>query len=100
MQFNDIKGMDVRDKKGSIIGMVEDILFDEEYFFMSAVIVSTGFITNFISGKKIVLINDLVLGEENILYNWKNEHLNFSSVPHKLFMEDDLDEKNKKKDTV
>lgn len=100
LQFKDIKCMDVRDKKGNIIGMVEDILFDEENFSISAVIISTGFITNFISGKKVVLINDLILGEENILYNWKNEHLNFLSIPHKLFMEDDLDERNKKKNTI
>lgn len=100
LQFKNIKGMDVRDKKGTIVGMVEDILFEEENFSIKALIISTGFITNFISGKKIVLINQLVLGEENLLYNWQNEHLNFSSIPHKLFMEEDLDERNKKKKTI
>jgi uncharacterized protein YrrD len=90
----------VRDKKGSIVGMVEDVLFKEETFSIKAIIVSTGFLTNFISGKKIVLINELVLGEENILYNGENEHLSFSSIPHKLFMEDDLDERNKNKKTM
>lgn len=100
LQLKNIKGMDVRDKKGSIVGMVEDILFEEENFSIKALIISTGFITNFISGKKIVLINQLVLGEENLLYNWQNEHLNFSSIPHKLFMEEDLDERNKKKKTI
>lgn len=100
LQLKDIKGMDVRDKKGNIIGMLEDILFDEGSFSISAAIISTGFITNFISGKKIILINDLVLGEENLLYNWKNKHLSFTSVPHKLFMKDDLDERNKKKNSV
>ena len=100
LQLKDIKGMDVRDKKGSIIGMVEDVLFNEETFSIKAIIVSTGFLTNFISGKKIVLINELVLGEENLLYNGENEHLSFSSIPHKLFMEDDLDERNKKKKTI
>lgn len=100
LHLKDIKGMDVRDKKGSIIGMVEDILFDENSFSIKALVISTGFITNFISGKKIILINELVLGEENLLYNWQNEHLNFTSIPHKLFMEDDLDERNKKKKTL
>lgn len=100
LQFKNIKGMDARDKKGTIVGMVEDILFEEENFSIKALIISTGFITNFISGKKIVLINQLVLGEENLLYNWQNEHLNFSSIPHKLFMEEDLDERNKKKKTI
>lgn len=100
LKLNDIKGMDVRDKKGNIIGMVEDVLFNEDTFSIKAIIISAGFLTNFISGKKIVLINELVLGEENLLYNIKNEHLSFSSIPHKLFMEDDLDERNKKKKTI
>lgn len=96
LQFDDIKGMDIRDRKGSIIGMIEDILFDERKFSISAVVVSTGFITNFIQGKKIVLIKELILGEESILFNGKSGSLNFSSVPHKLFMEDDINEKDKK----
>lgn len=100
LQFKDIRGMDVKDRRGNIIGMIEDILFDEDSFIIGAVIISTGFITNFILGKKIILINDLVLGEKNILYNERNANLNFISLPHKLFMEDDVSEKDRKKDTV
>ncbi|MBC2579016.1 PRC-barrel domain-containing protein [Clostridium sp. DJ247] len=93
LKFKDIKAMDVRDKEGNVLGMVEDILFDEHKFTLNAVIISTGFITNFISGKKIILVKDLMLGEKNLLYNGKNENINFSSLPHKLFLEDGLDEK-------
>ncbi|MBI6873940.1 PRC-barrel domain-containing protein [Clostridium aciditolerans] len=100
LEFKDIKGMDVKDRRGNIIGMIEDILFDEDSFIIGAVIISTGFITNFISGKKIILINNLVLGEKNMLYNERNANLNFTSLPHKLFMEDDVNEKNRKKDTL
>lgn len=95
LKFSDIKGMDIRDKKDNIIGMIEDILFDEKHFSIKATVVSTGFITNFISGKKIILVNDLVLGEQNLMFNEKNDNLNFSSLPHKLFVEEDIDEKNK-----
>lgn len=100
LKFKDIKGIDAKDRRGSIIGMADDILFDEINFSIRAVIISTGFITNFISGKKIILTSDLILGESSLFYNHKNENLNFTSIPHKLFMEDDLDEKSKKKDTV
>lgn len=99
LQFNHIKGMDVIDKKGSILGMVEDILFDKEKFFIKALVLSTGLINNFINGKKILLINDLVLGDENLLYRGKNENLIFSNLPNKLFMEDDIDE-NSKQETI
>lgn len=100
LQFKNIKGMDIKDRKGNIIGMIEDILFDENSFIIGAVIISTGFITNFITGKKIILINDLVLGEKNVLYNERNSSLSFTSLPHRLFMEDDINEKNRKKDTI
>lgn len=100
LEFKKIRGMDVKDRKGNIIGMIEDILFDETTFIMGAVMISTGFITNFISGKKIILIKDLMLGEKNMLYSRKNENLNFASLPHRLFIEDDENEKSRKKDTV
>lgn len=93
LEFKQVKGMDVKDRDGNIIGMIEDVLFDEVTFIMGAVIISTGFITNFISGKKVILINDLMLGEKNMLYSRRNEKLKFSSLPHKLFVEDDKNEK-------
>lgn len=100
LKFKDIKGMDVRDKKGNIMGMIEDILFNEISFNISAVVVSTGFITDFIEGKKIILIKDIILGEENVLYNGKEENIDFSSLPHKLFMEGDVYGKNQNKKSV
>jgi uncharacterized protein YrrD len=95
LEFKNIKGMDVRDGKGNILGMVEDIIFDEIHFSISGILVSTGFITDFLSGKKVILIKDILVGEENLLYNGKNENFDFCSLPHKLFMEDDLNEENK-----
>jgi len=92
-QFNDIKRMNVVDEKGCLIGMVEDILFDEENFCIKAVILSTGFINNFIKGKKIVLIDDLTLGEENLFYRGKKENLKFFNSPHVLFNSDKASER-------
>lgn len=98
--FKNIKGMDLRDRRSNILGMIEDVLFDELSFSINAVVVSTGVITDFISGKEVILIKDIILGEENLLYNGKNEKLHFSSLPHKLFMEDDFNEKNKVKENI
>lgn len=99
-QFSSIKGMDIRDRKGNIIGMVEDMLFDEKDFAIKALVVSTGFINNFVQGKKVVLINNLILGEESLLFNGRKDNLNFSTMPHKLFMEDSEDEKDKKINSI
>ncbi|MFL0196474.1 PRC-barrel domain-containing protein [Clostridium sp. WILCCON 0269] len=89
LQFSDIKGMNVVDKKGHLIGIVEDILFHKNTFLIKALILSTGFISNFIDGKKIVLIDNLILGENNLLYRGESDNLKFFNSPHKLF---DLEE--------
>ncbi|NMM65588.1 photosystem reaction center subunit H [Clostridium sp. P21] len=94
LEFKNIKNMDVRDEKGNILGMVEDIIFDKISFKINALVVSMGFLSNFLTGKKIILIKDILIGEESLLYNGRNPNLNFCSLPHKLFMEDDLNEKD------
>ncbi len=94
-QFNDVKRMNVVDERGCLIGMVEDILFDEESSYIKAVILSTGFINNFINGKKILLMDDLTLGENNLFYRGKKENLKFFTSPHIL---SNLDKKENTKD--
>lgn len=92
LNFKDIRGIDVRDRAGNIVGIVEDIMFDKEKFNMTALIVSTGIITNFIYGKKVILVKDIILGDENIFLNKRSENVELLSLPHRLFKEDDLDE--------
>lgn len=94
LQFSNIKGMNIVDRKGHLIGIVEDILFDKRTFLIKALLLSIGFINNFIDGKKILLIDELILGEKNLLYKGKNENLKFSNSPYKLV---DLKEKEKGK---
>lgn len=84
-QFNSIKRMNVVDERGCLMGMVEDIFFDKECFYIKGLILSTGFINNFINGKKILLIDDLILGERNLFYRGKKENLKFFNFPHMLF---------------
>ncbi|WP_369703405.1 PRC-barrel domain-containing protein [Clostridium moutaii] len=84
LQFEHIKNMNVVDKKGDLIGVVEDMLFDKKEFSIKAVILSIGFINNFISGKKILLVDDLILGDKNLLYRGKNPNLKFFNSAHKL----------------
>lgn len=92
LNFKDVKGIDILDRGGNIIGIVDDIIFDREKFNIRALVVSEGVITNFISGKKVILIKDLILGDESIFFNRKNQNINLFSLPHPLFKEDDSDE--------
>lgn len=86
LNFADIKNMDIIDRDGSIFGVAEDIIFDEESFNIKAIVVSSGFIKNFFEGKKIVPITQIIAGDES-LYKITNQELNMLSIPHKLFME-------------
>lgn len=85
--FSSIKNMDVKNRYGDIIGITEDILFHEFTFKIKGVVVSSGLLKNFITGKRILLINSVILGEKSIL-NYKDfSKVDFTSVPHKLSTE-------------
>jgi uncharacterized protein YrrD len=86
--------MDVIDKCRNIFGMVEDITFAGDTFEIKGVIVSSGFITNLIRGKRIMLINEMILGEENILYLSNNHQYCFKSMPHNFFAEGKANEES------
>ncbi|HBC97954.1 MAG TPA: photosystem reaction center subunit H [Clostridium sp.] len=82
LQFEDIKNMDVLDEKGELMGVVEDVLFDEGKFSIRALVLSTGFINNFIKGRKILLVDNLILGDKNLLYRGKNWKFEFFNLAH------------------
>lgn len=97
LNFEDIKGMNVIDIKGNMIGMVEDIIFNEDTFVIQGLIVSTGYATNFLYGKKILLLKDLLLGDNHILYHKKSYNIDFINLPSKLFREEDAYVRDNKK---
>ncbi|MCY6356779.1 PRC-barrel domain-containing protein [Clostridium sp. ZS2-4] len=84
LEFFTLKGIDVLDRCGDVIGIMEDIIFDNFSFEIIGVVVSKGLIANFINGKKIFLTKELILGEKNILYYGKNSKMNFKTMPHDI----------------
>lgn len=94
LKFSAIKNMDIVNRYGDIIGMVEDILFHEFTFKITGLIVSTGFLKNVLKGKRILLMNTLILGNESILCTSLDSDISFLSVPHKIFTEEECHEEN------
>lgn len=92
LKLSDIKGFEVIDLEGNIIGVLEDILVSEEGLRIIGVVVSTGLIENFIEGKKIFLLDEIILGEKSIFMFNSNKDFNFYTKPHFTFLGD---EKNK-----
>ena len=86
--------MDVIDKCRNIFGMVEDITFTYDTFEIKGIIISSGFIMNLLRGKRIMLISELMLGEENLLYISNCDEHSFKSMPHNFFVEGKANEKN------
>ena len=86
--------MDVIDKYNNIFGIVEDITFTRDTFDIKGIIVTSGFIINLLKGKRIMLIKELILGEENLLYIPNCSEYSFKSVPHNFFLEAKANEKN------
>lgn len=78
LSFNDIKHLEVIDIDEVLMGVIEDIIINEDDFRISALIISMGFLNNFIKGKKVISPNEIILGEKNLLYfNYKSKNLDF-----------------------
>ncbi len=80
--FKDVKGMEVVDIFGNIIGIVEDIIFDVEYK-IKGIIVCPGIIKKFYEGKRILLISEVIFGEKNVLFHGSNK-LKLISERHRI----------------
>lgn len=82
LAFSSIKGMEVIDIQGNIIGIVEDILFDDK-FSIKGLIISPGILRKISVGKGVLLINDIIIGDNNVLYYGKND-IKFSILRHSI----------------
>ncbi|GFP75276.1 PRC-barrel domain-containing protein [Clostridium fungisolvens] len=81
LPFCKIKSMDVVDKCGEIVGVVEDIVIDPSDYTIKGLIISSGFINKLIKGKNIVLLSQIILGEKFILY-YGSYNVLLKSMPH------------------
>lgn len=83
LKYDDIKNLDVIDKRNKMIGILEELIIDEN-FSIRGIIVSKGFFYKFTSGKHILLLRETILGEGNILY-FGNDGVSFVTRPHSLW---------------
>lgn len=79
LSFSEIKNFDLINKDGQILGILEDILIDFNFYIKGLVIVS-GFLDKFKKGKRIIQIKETILGEENILF-FGNKDISMRMLP-------------------
>ncbi|MCD2346079.1 PRC-barrel domain-containing protein [Clostridium guangxiense] len=94
VEFKNIKGMETINVDGLILGVVEEIIFDEMNLKIKGLIISKGIFDNIISGKKIILQGNYIIGKNNLLCLAKQEKFNFVRIFHNIAMEVDKNEKN------
>lgn len=83
LRFNNIRGIDIWDIHGNMLGMLEDIIFEERSFKIYGVILCSGLLNNYFKGKQILLAEELILGESSILC-FGTGKICFSSKPHNI----------------
>lgn len=83
ISFLDIKDMEVINTQGAILGVVEDIIINLINYSIRGMIVSSGIFDKIYKGKKILLMNNSILGDKQILYH-EAEKILFKSLPHNL----------------
>lgn len=79
IRFSKLKSIDVMDTCGNIIGMVFDVIFDDN-FNLKGIIVTEGFLNDCKYGKKILLLDEIIIGDEYILYTRKNRFVMRSMI--------------------
>lgn len=79
--FGHIKGLDIMNKGGDMIGIVEEVLISRDDFSLKGLVTATGLFDKFIKGKTILLIGETILGEDSILY-FGNINITLKSIPH------------------
>lgn len=94
VEFKDIKGMEAVNINGVVLGSIEELIFDEMNLNIKGIIISKGILHNVISGKKVILQDDYIMGKSSLLCLAKQEKFNFVRIFHDITMEVDKNEKS------
>ena len=84
LRLLELKNIEILDVQGRNMGIMEDIIFDNYSFEIYGLMISKGLVNNFLKGKNIILMNDLILGDDNILYYGDENKIKFKTMPHKV----------------
>lgn len=92
IEFKNIKGMEAVNVGGLILGDIEEIIFDEMNLNIKGIVISKGIFDNIMSGKKVILQGNYIIGKNNLICLAKQEKFNFVRTFHNVTMEADKNE--------
>ncbi|MGL4875922.1 MAG: PRC-barrel domain-containing protein [Clostridium sp.] len=68
LYFKDIRKLEILNLEGNMIGVFEDLIIERESNRICGLIVSTGIIEKVMRGKRVLLLDECILGEKFIIY--------------------------------
>ncbi len=80
LQFSTIMNMHVVDKFSNILGLVSEIIFDDETFEIKGIVVKDYNIFSIFKNRSVLLKLDLIIGEEYILYTGENSNVTLECI--------------------
>ncbi|WP_461204513.1 PRC-barrel domain-containing protein [Clostridium sp. DL1XJH146] len=80
LKISDIKGLQIFDCDGKVLGIINDVIFETNTFCINYIVLSKGFLLNIFSGKVIINVNDVIEGDYNFIIK-NNSKIQFSSLP-------------------
>lgn len=82
LEFSTIMNMHVIDKYSNILGLVSEIVFDDDNFKIKGIAVKDYNIFTMFKKRSILLKSDLILGDEYILYSTENTSISLKCMPN------------------
>lgn len=80
LELGSIMNMHVVDGYSNVLGLVCEVLFDDEDYKIKAMSIRKNNLRSMFKNRKIFLIKDLIIGEEYILYNGKNKRISMECL--------------------
>lgn len=81
IQLSSIMNMYVLDKNSNVLGLVSEIIFDEDEFVIKGISIRDYNLWNIFKKRKILLPSEIILGEEYIFYIGENQRITMECLP-------------------
>lgn len=79
--FSNFINMHVLDKNSNVLGLVSELLFDNDTFEIKGIFVKDYSIFTMFKKRRIILIRDLIIGENYMLYTGRCEDIMMECIP-------------------
>lgn len=92
-EFKNYKNINVFDIDNNFMGMLEDVIFDDNSYKIYSYILSGGIFRNIFSGKNLILPHYCKFNDKKIIYQISMNEINFVSLPHRIIVKGECNEK-------